>query len=57
MELGGVLALALLMLFVVVNVDLIVSCGGFSFFPEHVFDRFASLGSHVGVDVKFTAAG
>ena len=52
LELGGVLAASLFVLLVVVNVHLIATCGRLSFFPKHVFDRLASLCSHIRVNVS-----
>ena len=56
LELGWVLASSLVVLFVVVDVDLIGSSGRFALFPEDVLNRLPGLGPHVGVNVQLTAA-
>ena len=57
LELGGVLALPLLVLLVVMNVHLIGARRRFALLPEDVFNGLARFRTDVGIDVQFAAAG
>ena len=57
LEFGRILAATLVVLFVVVDVNLVLSSRGRAVFPKDVLNGLARLSAHVGVDVQFTTAG